>query len=186
MTGRTTLRIPAAAVLALLLAPMMASPQETDRTLLADLPLFEQTRIRLETANREADAEQILAEARAAEKNGDWRRAAKMYEESGRLRTDADVLAARIFAQAGRAYYFSDRPGRASRMYEEAAGRSLIHGDVVQAARHFTIAALAAREAGERLRSVELGWKAHHLVQSPALSHTESQKLAQYLEVTTG
>lgn len=169
----------------MVLLPAHGTGQDTKKVLVADLPLFEQTRIELERAEKETEASDLLEQARAAERNGAWSRAARKYRESARLRTGADALAGRIFGLAGRAFYFSDQPKRASTMYEEAAERSLIHGDVAAAARYFTIAAVAAQETGQRLRAVELGWKAHHLIQSPALSESEQNQLRPYLRIST-
>lgn len=178
-------RVSTGAVLALALLPALGTAQQTKRVLVTDLPLFEQTRIELERAERETEASDLLEQARAAERDGDWSQAAGQYEESARLRTGADVLAGRVFGHAGRAYYFSDQPKRAREMYEEAAERSLIHGDVPTAARYFAIAAVAAQETGRHLRAVELGWKAHHLIQSPALNESERDQLEQFLRVAT-
>jgi hypothetical protein len=176
----------AGALLALLVLPALGTAQQTKKVLVADLPLVEQTRIELERAEREGDASDLLDEARAAERSGDWTRAARLYRKSADLRTGGDTLAGRVFALAGRAYYFGDEPKQSSVMYEEAGERSLIHGDVTAAARYFTLAAVAAQERGQNVRAVELGWKAHHLIRSPALSQSERDQLRPYLRISTG
>lgn len=183
MNVDTMTRLGALALLALLTVPSPASAQQTRRILITDLPLMEQTRIETEQKAAETKAGSLLEQARSAEREGDWRKAARLYQQSGELRTDGDRLAAEVYALAGRAYHFSDNEGRASAMWEEAGSRSLIHGDVAGAARSFMYAAVAAQEAGKRTRASELGWKAYHLTRSPLLNRAEKEELRQHLQV---
>lgn len=183
-TARTTTWTAATAFLAILALPGPGPAQQSGRILITDLPLVEQARIQQEKEARATEASELLEEARAAERAGEWKKAARTYRESGRLRTDGDRLSAEVFALAGRAYHFSGDPRRASAMWEEAASRSLIHGDVEGAARHFMYAAVAAKEAGARVRASELGWKAYHLTRSPVLSRAQREELRANLRVS--
>lgn len=175
----------AAALLLAGTAPAVA--QDGERTVvISDLPLMEQTRIAAEIDARNTEASELLEEARAHEEEGEWGRAARRYERSGELRADGDGLAWQVYDMAGRAYYFSDSPGRASRMWEESAERALIFGNVLEAAHGYLRAAVAAQEAGKRVRTVELGWKAYHLSQSPALTRMQREELQAHLSVGEG
>ena len=172
----------AAALLFAAATPVAA--QDGERTVvISDLPVMEQTRIAAEMDARDTEAARLLDEAREHEQRGEWGEAAGKYERSGELRADGDDLAWQVYDLAGRAYYFSDRPGRASRMWEESAERALIFGNVLEAAHGYLRAAVAAREAGKRIRTVELGWKAYHLSQSPALTRMQRDQLQAHLSV---
>lgn len=182
MNAGLSVRTAVLVVVALAAAATGARAQQPERIVISELPMVEQARIRAETEATASEAAALLEEARAAERQGKWGRAARRYESSGELRTDADRLAAKVFELAGRAYYFGDKPARASAMWAEAASRALIYGDVSSAARNYMYAAVAAHDAGERTRAAELGWKAHHLTRSPALSRTEREALERHLE----
>lgn len=183
MNVDTMTRLGALALLSILTVARPASAQQTKDILITDLPMVEQ--IRIETEQRAADTEAatLLDQARSAERAGDWKKAARLYQQSGDLRTDGDQLAAQVFALAGRAYHFSDNEKRASAMWEEAGSRSLIHGDVAGAARNFMYAAVVAQEAGNRTRAVELGWKAYHLTRSPLLNRAEKDEIRGHLQL---
>lgn len=173
-----------AATAALLLVAAPALAQDGQRTVvISDLPLMEQTRIVAELDERNTEAAQLLEEARSHEEEREWGRAARKYERSGELRADGDDLAWKIYDLAGRANYFSDSPARASRMWEESAERALIFGNVLEAAHGYLRAAVAAREAGKRVRTAELGWKAYHLSRSPALTRVQREALRAHLSV---
>lgn len=91
-----------------------ARAQQPERIVISELPMVEQTRIRAETEARASEAGKLLEEARVAERQGEWGRAARRYQRSGELRTDGDRLAANVFGLAGRAYFSTTgRPGRA-------------------------------------------------------------------------
>lgn len=104
--------------------------------------------IQAETETREGEAAELLRQARQAEQQGDWSEAAPLYEKSADLRADGDRLGGTSYALAGRAYFFNDEPGRASRMWEEAGNRALIVGDVIGAARSYLYAAVAVTSFG--------------------------------------
>lgn len=182
MIGQSGAVLGAAA--ALVLAATPAPAQDGERTvMLADLPLIEQTRIIEELDARNTESATLLEEARAHEEEGEWEKAARTYERSGELRAEGDGLAWKVFDLAGRAYYFSESPGRASRMWEESAERALAFGHVLEAAHGYLRAAVAAREAGKRVRTMELGWKAYHLSRSPALTPMQREQLRAHLTV---
>lgn len=166
----------------ILAAPDPAAAQQ-QRILITDLPMVEQARLRAEIADRRSEAGKLLQEARAEEEAGSWERAARLYEESARLRTDGDALGSTVFDLAGRAYYFGDRPGRASRMWEESGERAMIFGKVLEAAHAYMRAAVSAEEGGDRVRASQLGWKAYHLSLSPALTEAQRAELEGHLRV---
>ena len=170
----------------LLLGPGPGQAQESGTIVISDLPIEEQLRIRTETEARQPEAGELLREARKAEEAGDWSKAARLYERSAGLRADGDHLGAMSFEMAGRAYFFSDRTGRASRMWEEAAGRSLIVGDVIGAARNYMYAAVAVQEKGKTFRATELGWKAYRLSQSEFISDQERNLIRSHIQLAEG
>lgn len=174
--------IGAAALLLIAAAP--APAQSGQRTVvISDLPMMERTRIAEETVARNTESAELLEEARAHEERREWGDAARKYERSGALRSDGDGTAWKVYDLAGRSYYFSDRPGRASRMWEESAERALSFGHVLEAAHGYLRAAVAAQEAGKRVRTVELGWKAYRLSQSPALTRMQRDALQAHLNI---
>lgn len=178
-------RILTAAVAALVLLPVVGQAQER-HILISDLPLAEQVRIRAETEAREGEAGNLFGQARQAEKQGDWRKAARLYEESAGLRSEGPHLGAVSYDLAGRAYYYSGQLNRASRMFEEAGNRALIVGDVIGAARSYMHAAVVAQENGKRLRAADIGWKAYRLTESEHLSPQERDLIRQHLDVVEG
>lgn len=86
----------------------------------------------------------------------------------------------------GRACFFSDKTGRASRISEEAAGRALIVGDVIGAARNYMYAAVAALEKAKTIRATELGWKAYRLSQSEFISDQERELIRSHIQLAEG
>lgn len=176
-----------AATTLLLVGATPAGAQDGGRSvMISDLPIMEQTRIAAEMEARDTEAAELLEEARKHEERGEWSEAARKYERSGALRADGDDLAWRVYDLAGRAHYFSDSPGRASRMWEESAERALIFGNVLEAAHGYLRAAVAAQDAGKRIRTVELGWKAYRLSRSPALTRMQREQLRAHLSVGEG
>lgn len=175
----------AAAAACLCLLPAASRAQEEERSILIrDLPIQERLRINVEAYAREAEASERFREAVAAERAGDWREAAALYEESGELQTATQRMGALSFFLAGRSHYFGDRLRPASRAWEEAGHRFLVFGDVVGAARSFLQAAVAAEEAGDRPRAVELAWMAHHLTESDLITERERSLIRRHLRVT--
>lgn len=174
------------AALSLLLAvPATAAAQDDGErpVMLSQLPAAERERVVAETEARAAEAADLLVRARAAEAERKWRRAARLYRRSAELRTDGDAGAWKVYDRAGRAFYFGDRPGRASRMWELAGTRALSFGDVAGAARGYLRAALAAQDADREVRAIRLGWKAHRLAESPALTRAQRATLKMHLKV---
>lgn len=169
-----------------MVSPVDGAAQQNRRIIITDLPLVEQTRIRAEAEAGMKKASELRSQARAADKAGNFRKAAQLYEESGRLRTAGEALGIEAFELAGRAYYFGDQPRRASRAWEEAANRGLVLGNVFGASLNYMRAAVAAQDAGNQTRAVELGWKAYHLTQSPQLSKSQRAELRQHLQVSGG
>lgn len=169
-----------------LLLPAGIQAQEQRRIVISDLPLAEQVRIQAEAEAREGEAAEFMRRAIRAEKQGEWSKAARLYEQSAGLRTDGDHLGATSYELAGRAYFFNDKPGRASRMWEEAGNRALIVGDVIGAARNYLHAAVAADEKGTRARAADLGWKAYRLTESDLISSQERDLIRSHLEIVGG
>lgn len=154
--------------------------------LIRDLPIVEQQRLNLEGWAREREASELFRRARRAERDGRWAEAAEAYEHSAELQARGERLGAVVYELAGRAHYFSDRPARASRMWEEAGHWGLLFGDVVGAARNFLKAAVAAEETSEHRRAVEVAWKAYRLSRSELLSPAQRQAIRCHLEVVEG
>ena len=157
--------------------------QEQQRILISDLPLVEQARIQADMEEAGREAGRLVAEARAADRAGDFGKAARLYERSGELRTAGEKFGVEAYELAGRAYYFSDQPGNASKAWEQAGNRGLVLGDVYGAALNYMRAAVAAQDKGQRTRSMDLGWKAYRLTSSPHLTAAQRTKLRSHLEV---
>lgn len=174
------------AVLGVLLLPGWSQAQESRRILISDLPLAEQIRIRAQKEAREGEAAELYRQARQAEQIGDWGRAARLYEESGDMRPDGDRLSVTSYALAARAYFYDGEVGRASLLWEEAGNRALTVGDVLEAARSYLHAAVAAHEKRDSVRSVELGWRAYRLTESDLLSSQERDLIRRHLRVRDG
>lgn len=177
--GRTL----AAALLAAALLPGRGVAQEIERVLITDLPITEQQRINIEAYVRESRASALFRRGRRAERAGDWAEAADLYQRSAQQQSRAERLGAVVYELAGRAFHFSDRPEEASRMWERAAQWALLFGDVLGSARNFLNAAVAAEEAGESRRAVEIAWRAHRLTESELVSDRERRLIRRHLKV---
>lgn len=171
-----------APVLLVLLAPADVDAQQTRRVVLSDLPLAEQMQVRSQANWSGEEADRLLEKARTADRDGDYRQAADLFERSAQLRMPASKRAVLGFEQAGRAYFSADRPGRASRAWEEAANRALIRGDIVSASQNFMRAAGGAQKAGDRVRTSDMAWRAYHLTESPHLSRDQQAKLQEHFD----
>ena len=165
--------------------PAAAQENAGEKILIRDLPMAEQVRLAKEAEARETESTDLFRQARGAEQTGEWGKAADLYERSAELRAEGDLMGATGYALAGRAYFFDDRPGRASRVWQKAGNRALIVGDVLAAARNFVHAAVAAQEKGDETRAVELGWKAYYLSGSEALTSRERAMIRMHIQVTT-
>lgn len=171
-----------ALALLILLAPGEADAQQTRRVVITDLPWAEQMQIRSQGEWSGEEADRLLKQARTADRKGKYQRAADRFEQSGQLRRVASKRGVRAFEEAGRAYFSADRPMRASRAWEEAAGRALIRGDVFAASRNFMRAAGAAQKAGRRVRTSDMAWRAYYLTESPHLSRDHRAKLREHFD----
>ncbi len=124
-----------------------------------------------------ARAEALHAKGAAA---GDslnrMKHAAKLHEQSGRLRAADDPRRAECLREAALLrYYAGDRRGAATLM-AQAAESAVERGDVLLAANSFSDAAIMAHETRQPARAWELGVRANVLTSSPMLS--EPQRLA--------
>lgn len=174
------------ALIAAVLIPGRGVAQESDRVLIRDLPITERQRINIEAYVRESEASDLFRRGRRAERSGEWEEAAELYRRSAKNQSRAERLGAVVYELAGRAFHFSDQPERASRMWERAAGWALLFGDVLGSARNFLNAAVAAEEAGESRRAVEIAWKAHRLTESDLVSERERELIRRHLRVDDG
>lgn len=172
--------------LALALAPSDTSAQESSRSLIGDLPVADQMQIRDEARARDHQANELLRRAREAWKSAKWNEAAKRFEESAQHRTNSHRLGIESLERAGKAYYLAGDVEKASEMLEEAANRSLLVGDVLEAAGNYVAAAMAARDAGDDTRAVEIGWKAYHLSGSDHLTDEQRNLILRQLYVESG
>ena len=110
----------------------------------------------------------------------DFRKIARLYEESAALRADGDE---KRFGSLRRAAYI--RYGRGDRRQatanmEQAAHEAALRGDVVNAARAYTDAAHIAAELNQDARALEFTRAAELLTESPLLT------AAQRLELRAG
>lgn len=126
-----------------------------------------------EEARKSVLSRRLAEEARRLEDAFDWGEAAPLYERAALLSSRDDAGSFRIFEDAGRSYYFSDRKRDASLMWEAAAERAELHGEVFGAARNYLKSALAAEEDGDTERSSLNGLKALALTESPELTDEE-------------
>lgn len=171
-----------APVLLVLIAPTDADAQQTRRVVISDLPLAEQMQIRSQAEWTGEEADRLLQKARTADRDGDYRQAAELFERSAQLRTPSSKRGVDGFEEAGRAYFTAEQPMRASRAWEEAASRALIRGDVVSASRNFMRAAGGAQRAGHPVRTSDMAWRAYYLTESPHLSRDQQAKLREHFD----
>lgn len=177
------LALAAALTVAAVPAAALAQQSHTETLLAGDLSPTERNALRAEAEERAYEAAEQLRQARLAEEAEDWRKAARLYERLAALLPEGERKAIEAYRRAGRAYYFSDDPARASRVMEKAADRALMHGDVYRAADSYLMAGLAAHERGHETRAVELGWKAYHLSRSEVLTEDQREELQARIRV---
>lgn len=184
--ARPGLAAAAAAFAFTLLVPIdgTAQKQQTRRVILSELPMAEQMKIatRAEATGEEAD--ELWSQAEKANQATKYRKAGELFERSAQLRTPGEERGVEGFAAAGTAYFNADKHGQASRAWEEAGNRALILGDVYGASENYMRAALAAHEAGNRIRVSDMGWKAHYLTESSQLSKAQKEELRRHITVT--
>lgn len=180
---RPSLAAGAAALVLTILIPADSSAQQTRRVVISDLPIAEQAEIRTLAMASATEADELLRRAEAANETATYRQAADLFEQSGRLRMPGDRRGGQAFEKAGHAHFSAERPARASRAWEEAGNRALILGDVFVASQNFMRASVAAQEAGDRVRTSDLGWKAYHLTESPQLSEEQKRQLREHIRV---
>ena len=183
---RSALLAGAAALALALIIPADADAQQTRRVIISELPMDERVEIRSRAERSGEQADQLLREARAADRDGEYQRAAEMFEQSGQLRTPGSEQGVGAFREAGHAYYRAGKPGRASRAWEEAANRGLVRGGVFAASQDFMRAALAAQKAGDRVRISDMAWRAFYLTESPQLTDAQRTELRKFITATPG
>lgn len=163
-----------------------AQHQQPHRVIITDLPISQQVEIHTLADVSLEEAEDLLAQAKSADESTDYLKAGDLYEQSGQLRTPGDKRGVEAFEAAGLAYFNADEPKRASRMWEEAANRTLVLGDVYRASVNYMRAAVAAHADGSagnrnRVRVNDMGWKAYHLTQSPQLTRAQKRELRKHI-----
>ena len=168
-----------------LLTPTDGAAQQTRRVVITDLPIAEQMQIRTEAETSRKEADEILQQAITANDERKFRRAAELFERSGRLRTPGDRHGIEAFEQAGTAYFNAEKPMRASRAWEEAGNRALIFGNVFAGSQNYMRAAVAAQESGDRVRTSDLAWKAYHLTESPQLTGDQKRELRSFIRMVS-
>lgn len=183
--ARPALAAGAAALALTFLVPADADAQQTRRVVITDLPMAEQTEIRSEAVRSGAEADELLEQARTADGNAEYRKAADRFERSGQLRVPGSEQGVEAFREAGRAYHSADRLKRASRAWEEAANRGLVRGDVFGASQDFMRAALASQKAGDRVRTSDMAWRAFYLTESPQLTDAQRAELREFVTATS-
>jgi hypothetical protein len=107
----------------------------------------------------------------------EWRRAAKLLEESAGLRSADDAEAYDCLIYAGRIRAALGDFGVATRLLSRAGEHALARGAVPQAAQAFVDAAFSAKAALNSTEAAELLEKARLLTGSPMLSVGEKTRL---------
>ena len=161
--------------------PTDSIAQQTRRVVITDLPIAEQMQIRTQAETSGKEADELLRRATTANEDGKFKNAGDLFERSGRLRTPGDRHGIEAFEKAGTAYFNADKPMRASRAWEEAGNRALILGDVFAGSQNFMRAAAAAQEAGDRVRTSDMAWKAYYLTESPQLTSAQKRELRSHI-----
>lgn len=182
---RSSLAAGAAALVLTLVFPAEATAQQTRRAVLTELPASEQIQIGSEADEAREEADRLLWKAHAANEATRFRRAADLFRRSGELRRPGMKSGVAAFEQAGTAYFNADKPARASRAWEKAADRGLVRGDVFGGSQNFMRASMAAHEAGNRVRTSDMAWRAHALTRSPQLTEAERTELRTFIGSTS-
>jgi tetratricopeptide (TPR) repeat protein len=119
-------------------------------------------------------ARQLRAKAEALfDKPSEWRRAARLLEESAALRTADDAEAYDCLLYAGRIRASFGDYGVATRLLQRAAEHALARGVVMDAAQAYVDAAFAAKADKNIASAAELLERARLLTGSPTLSEGE-------------
>ena len=183
--ARPGLAAVAAALALTLLVPTAGTAQQerSRRVILTDLPMAEQVEFATLAETTGERSDELLGKARTAHEATKYHEAGELFERSARLRMPGDRRGMEGFDAAGTAYFNADKHRQASRAWEEAGNRALILGDVYAASENFMRAALAANEAGNRIRVSDMGWKAYYLTESPQLSKAQRTELRQHMTV---
>ena len=162
MNARDLFKVGGAA-LAIFVAPGAASAQQT----------LEPVRV---TAMSRAEQLEMEADALPTEV-GQFKRAAKLFEQAAAARPDGDAEKATALRKAAYLRYYSGDTRASGRLMEKAAEQSVVQGDVATAANAFIDAALIANERTEIDRALVLGRRAETLVRSPRLDETQRARL---------
>jgi tetratricopeptide (TPR) repeat protein len=121
-------------------------------------------------------ADQLLARAESLfSQPRQWRRAARLLEESADLRDAADAEAYNCLLTAGRLYAGVGDARRARAVLERAAEHALARGALVDAATAYIDAAYAAADRGLTADARMLFDRAALLTTSPLLSATQRE-----------
>lgn len=125
-----------------------------------------------------ARAEKLLAEAAALPTmTNQFRKAARLYEESATVRTVGDSLTPFCLRTAAYYRYYSGDTRESATLMERAAKHSVALGDVVGAANAYIDAALIAGEFQDVARSKKLSDRAEQLMTSPQLDEAQRSLL---------
>ena len=96
--------------------------------------------------------------------------AARLHQQSARLRSTDDPQAIECLALAAHLQLYTDRPLAARRTMEQAADRALSIGSVERAAQAFLEAAFIAQRRGDDGEVQRFAWRAYLLTASPLLT----------------
>lgn len=179
--GRTTVAVGLGAATILLSTPDAARPQAVAKA--AEVTSPTRGGFLLEEARKEELSRSMREEGRRLEDEFRWEEAAPLYERAALLSSPEDPSSFEIFEDAGRCYFFSDRPREASLMWEGAAERAELHDRVFGAAQNYLKSALAAEESHDTERSSLNGLKALALSESPMLTDAERAWLEERLSL---
>jgi hypothetical protein len=164
-----TATLRAAAVLAVLAAPLAAGAQERPQSL--------QT-VRVSADEAAARAGEL--HTRALHTGSDLSKlgkAARLHEQSAGLREASDPQAFECLREAALLRYYDGDRRAAVGIMERAARLAVSRGDVINASRSFSDAAIIAHELRQGVRAWDLGLHAETLTSSPLLTDAQREYL---------
>ncbi|MEX1184519.1 MAG: hypothetical protein WEF86_15015 [Gemmatimonadota bacterium] len=134
----------------------------------ADSPVDE----RLAQANAlQQEAEALFDDSR------EWKRAARLMEQSAELRSESDPGAYEQMAYAARLRWAAGDRNGAKKAFERAGELALARGEIADGARAYIDAAFAASAVGRAPEARKLITFAEGLAQSPQLSEEQRREL---------
>lgn len=171
-------------VLGTLAAPDTVPAQEHSAGTTLASRMAEQDRERAVAAEQLRDRTARALETSALEHvaEASWRKAARRFEEAGRLYPTDDRRAVDAFAAAARMYHTAGDRVRAARLSELAGRRALELGSVYTAAIQFRNGAVVYADSGNEVRAQELAWRSCRLSSADGLSGAQRAEIRSGLQ----